>query len=108
MPSSDVPLISPMARTSLLMEPFPCMLPPPWRPPAAAPNAIPMKARTAMTTPKSDFMKIMAERGFLHQCSDVEGLDKLAAENRVVAYVGYDCTAPSLHVGSLLSIMMLT
>ncbi len=60
-----------------------------------------------MTTLKSDFMKIMTERGYMHQCSDLEALDKLAADNRVVAYVGYDCTAPSLHVGSLLSIMML-
>jgi len=61
-----------------------------------------------MTTLKSDFLKIMTERGFIHQCSDLESLDKLAADNRVVAYVGYDCTAPSLHVGSLLSIMMLS
>jgi tyrosyl-tRNA synthetase len=50
----------------------------------------------------------MTERGFFHQCSDVEGLDKLADNGRVVAYVGYDCTAPSLHVGSLISIMMLS
>ncbi len=60
-----------------------------------------------MTTPKSEFLKTMAERGFVHQSSDLEGLDKLADESRVVAYVGYDCTAPSLHVGSLISIMML-
>lgn len=60
-----------------------------------------------MTTPKSEFLKTMAERGFVHQSSDLEGLDKLASEGRVVAYVGYDCTAPSLHVGSLISIMML-
>ena len=60
-----------------------------------------------MTTLKSDFMKIMTERGYMHQCSDLEALEKLAADKRVVAYVGYDCTAPSLHVGSLLSIMML-
>lgn len=50
----------------------------------------------------------MTERGFFHQCSDIAGLDKLSAEGRIVAYVGYDCTAPSLHVGSLISIMMLT
>jgi tyrosyl-tRNA synthetase len=61
-----------------------------------------------MTTLKSDFLKIMTERGFVHQCSDAEGLDKLAADGRAISYVGYDCTAPSLHVGSLLSIMMLT
>ncbi len=61
-----------------------------------------------MTTVKSDFLNIMTERGFIHQCSDLAALDKLAQEGRVVAYVGYDCTAPSLHVGSLLSIMMLS
>jgi tyrosyl-tRNA synthetase len=60
-----------------------------------------------MTTPKSDFLKILTERGFIHQCSDTAGLDALAAKGEVVAYVGYDCTAPSLHVGSLISIMML-
>ena len=49
----------------------------------------------------------MTERGFVHQSSDIEGLDKLASEGRLVAYVGYDCTAPSLHIGHLLSIMML-
>jgi tyrosyl-tRNA synthetase len=56
---------------------------------------------------KSPFLATLFERGFIHQASDMEGLDKLAAEGKVVAYVGYDCTAPSLHVGSLLSIMML-
>ena len=60
-----------------------------------------------MTTPKSDFLNIMTERGFVHQTSDLGGLDKLASAGQVVAYVGYDCTAPSLHVGSLISIMML-
>jgi tyrosyl-tRNA synthetase len=50
----------------------------------------------------------MTERGFVHQCSDLAGLDALAKAGKVVAYVGYDCTAPSLHVGSLISIMMLT
>ncbi len=60
-----------------------------------------------MTEPKSDFLRILAERGFIHQCSDMPGLDALAVKGEVVAYVGYDCTAPSLHVGSLLSIMML-
>lgn len=57
--------------------------------------------------PKSDFLKIMMERGYVHQCSDFEGLDTLARKNEIVSYVGYDCTAPSLHVGSLISIMML-
>jgi tyrosyl-tRNA synthetase len=62
----------------------------------------------SMTTLKSEFLKIMTERGFVHQASDLAGLDKLAAAGKAVAYVGYDCTAPSLHVGSLISIMMLT
>lgn len=60
-----------------------------------------------MTAPSSDFLRILTERGFIHQCSDMQGLDTLAAKGDVVAYVGYDCTAPSLHVGHLLSIMML-
>jgi tyrosyl-tRNA synthetase len=60
-----------------------------------------------MPTLKSEFLQIMTERGFVHQCSDPEGLDKLASEGRVIAYAGYDCTAPSLHVGHLISIMML-
>ncbi len=60
-----------------------------------------------MTTHTSSFLNIMTERGFVHQGSDLAGLDKLAAGGKLVAYVGYDCTAPSLHVGSLLSIMML-
>jgi tyrosyl-tRNA synthetase len=60
-----------------------------------------------MTTFRSDFLRTLDERGFIHQCSDPEGLDKLFAEKPVTAYVGYDCTGPSLHVGHLLSIMML-
>jgi tyrosyl-tRNA synthetase len=56
---------------------------------------------------KSDFLNTLDERGFIHQCSDVAGLDALANQRGIVAYVGYDCTAPSLHVGSLISIMML-
>ena len=56
---------------------------------------------------KSEFLKILAERGYIHQLSDADGIDALAAKRELVAYVGYDCTAASLHVGSLLSIMML-
>ncbi|MCG6203540.1 tyrosine--tRNA ligase [Rhodopseudomonas sp. HC1] len=56
---------------------------------------------------KSDFMNVLQQRGFIHQISDPESLDALAAKREVVAYVGYDCTAASLHVGHLLSIMML-
>jgi tyrosyl-tRNA synthetase len=56
---------------------------------------------------KSDFLNTLDERGFIHQCSDFAGLDALAAKGEVISYVGYDCTAPSLHVGHLISIMML-
>mgnify|MGYP001206655616 CR=1 FL=1 len=55
----------------------------------------------------SDFLNVLDERGFIHQCSDFAGLDALASKKEVIAYVGYDCTAPSLHVGHLISIMML-
>jgi len=57
--------------------------------------------------PKSDFVRVLRERGYVHQCSDWAGLDEKAASGSLVAYIGFDCTAPSLHVGSLLQIMML-
>jgi tyrosyl-tRNA synthetase len=60
-----------------------------------------------MTKFKSDFLNVLSERGFVHQISDEAGVDALAAKGELVAYVGYDCTAPSLHVGNLISIMML-
>ena len=60
-----------------------------------------------MTAFKSDFLNILQERGFIHQCSDFEGLDALAAKGQAIAYVGYDCTAPSLHIGNYLTMMML-
>ncbi|MDA9421266.1 MULTISPECIES: tyrosine--tRNA ligase [Bradyrhizobium] len=56
---------------------------------------------------KSDFLNILQERGFIHQCSDFEGLDALAAKGEAIAYVGYDCTARSLHIGNYLTMMML-
>ena len=56
---------------------------------------------------KSDFLRVLSERGYIHQISDVAGLDQAATDKRIVSYVGYDCTAPSLHIGHLLSIMML-
>jgi tyrosyl-tRNA synthetase len=58
-------------------------------------------------TLKSDFLRTLFERGFVHQCSDLEGLDALAAKGEAIAYVGYDCTAPSLHIGNLISATML-
>src|SRR5712691_10740519 len=60
-----------------------------------------------MTAFKSDFLNILQERGFIHQCSDFEGLDALAAKGEAIAYVGYDCTAPSLHIGNYLMMMRL-
>jgi tyrosyl-tRNA synthetase len=60
-----------------------------------------------MSAYKSDFLNILESRGFIHQISDAAGLDELAAKGDVTAYIGYDCTASSLHVGHLLSIMML-
>lgn len=60
-----------------------------------------------MSSYKSEFMRTMEERGFLHQLSNAEGLDELCAKETVTAYIGFDCTASSLHVGSLVQIMML-
>jgi tyrosyl-tRNA synthetase len=57
--------------------------------------------------PKSDFLRIMRERGFIHQCTDLEALDAAALAGPVTTYVGYDATADSLHIGHLISIMML-
>ena len=52
-------------------------------------------------------MRVLSERGFIHQCTDEAALDALAAQGRLSAYIGFDCTADSLHVGSLVQIMML-
>jgi tyrosyl-tRNA synthetase len=60
-----------------------------------------------MSAYKSDFLNILAERGFIHQVSEPEALDQLASAKQITAYIGFDCTAASLHVGSLLPIMML-
>jgi tyrosyl-tRNA synthetase len=60
-----------------------------------------------MSTYKSDFLNVLAERGFIHQVSEPEALDALAHSSTVTGYIGFDCTAASLHVGSLLPIMML-
>jgi tyrosyl-tRNA synthetase len=61
----------------------------------------------AMSTPHSPFLATALERGFIHQCTDIEALDDRLRTGRLAAYVGYDCTADSLHVGSLVSIMLL-
>ena len=60
-----------------------------------------------MSAYKSDFLNVLASRGFIHQVSEPEALDALARSSTITAYIGFDCTAPSLHVGSLLPIMML-
>jgi tyrosyl-tRNA synthetase len=62
---------------------------------------------TAMSTPRSTFLSTAVERGFIHQCTDFEALDERLRNGRVTGYIGYDCTADSLHVGSLVGIMLL-
>ena len=60
-----------------------------------------------MSSYKSDLLRVLDERGYIHQVTDAEGLDALAASDVVPGYIGFDATAPSLHVGSLVQIMML-
>src|SRR5436190_1745943 len=83
MPSSEVPLISPSARHSFVLE------------------------KAAMSKVRSAFLTAATERGFIPQCTDLEALDARLAAGVVTAYVGYDCTADSLHIGHLMSIMLL-
>jgi tyrosyl-tRNA synthetase len=60
-----------------------------------------------MTAFKSDFLNVLQSRGFIQQVSDPDSLDALAARRELVGYIGFDCTAPSLHVGSMVQIMCL-
>ena len=60
-----------------------------------------------MRTPKSDFLRVVKERGFFHQATDFDALDKLAASDGLAGYIGFDATASSLHAGSLVQIMLL-
>jgi tyrosyl-tRNA synthetase len=60
-----------------------------------------------MISLRSEFVRTVVERGYLHQCTDLDGLDARAASSPITAYIGFDCTAPSLHVGSLVAIMLL-
>ena len=60
-----------------------------------------------MSDTRSDFLAAAAERGFIHQCTDLAALDARLQAGPVTAYIGYDCTADSLHIGSLLGIMLL-
>ncbi len=59
-------------------------------------------------SPRSEFLTVLRERGYVHQCSDWQGLDDKARSGELVAYIGFDATAPSLHVGSLVQIMLLS
>lgn len=67
----------------------------------------PFRKVETMSAFKSDFLRILSERGFIHQISDETGLDDLLARETVTAYIGFDPTAPSLHAGGLIQIMML-
>jgi tyrosyl-tRNA synthetase len=87
-PSREVPDIKPMAN----------MLPN---------RESPWYAPRAMTTFTSDLLRLLDTRGYIHQITDAEGLDALAGKQVVPGYIGFDPTAPSLHVGSLVQIMML-
>ncbi len=60
-----------------------------------------------MTGLRSDFLRVLDERGYIHQCTDTEALDAIAAGGTIAAYIGFDATADSLHVGSLVQIMLL-
>jgi tyrosyl-tRNA synthetase len=63
--------------------------------------------RASMSEPKSEFLRDFIARGYLHQCTDLDALDALAREGRITGYIGFDATADSLHVGSLVQIMLL-
>jgi tyrosyl-tRNA synthetase len=64
-------------------------------------------SESEMSKFKSDFLRVLDERGFIHQVSDPEALDTAARSGRITAYVGYDATATSLHIGNLISATML-
>jgi tyrosyl-tRNA synthetase len=66
-----------------------------------------MDERAMTYHPKSDFLRVMQERGFMADCTDIQGLDEAMKAGTVTAYIGYDATARSLHVGHLLNVMML-
>src|ERR1700759_986775 len=95
MPSSEVPLISPIARRH-------------GRPGEDGDSWVAaMLDDDTMSTPRSPFLVAATERGFIHQCTDLAALDARLIEASITAYVGDDCTADSLHVGRLVSIMLL-
>jgi tyrosyl-tRNA synthetase len=101
-PSSEVPDIVPAARIGLGRSLFP------FTPAPVIDRATPTMDRPPMTyQPKSDFLRVMTERGFLADCTDLAGLDEACRTGVVPGYIGFDATAKSLHVGSLIQIMML-
>src|SRR5487761_924780 len=107
MPSSEVPLISPSARRTRCPSAAACGAGEGSGREDGGPPGPAMLDDGAMSTPRSAFLATALERGYVHQCTDFEALDARLAEGRLAAYVGYDCTADSLHVGSLVSIMLL-
>ena len=60
-----------------------------------------------MSAPRSEFLRVLADRDYIHQTTDLEGLDAQAEKGPITCYIGFDCTAPSLHVGGLVQIMLL-
>jgi tyrosyl-tRNA synthetase len=72
-------------------------------------NAPPSQLESDMSdaAPRSEFLRVLSERGYIHQCTDLEALDEAAGKAPITAYIGFDATADSLHVGSLVQIMML-
>ncbi len=106
MPSMEVPLINPIARIVPRMAPFP-LRPVHSREDLLHHRSFPSSEQIDMTTLRSDFLRTLQERGYIHQCSDLERLDAKASEGPITAYIGFDATASSLHAGHLLSIMML-
>src|SRR3954451_22089959 len=87
MPTSEVPLIRPSAFRSFVLDDR-----------AMSPNT---------PAARSAFLTVATERCFIHQCTDFAALDARLVKGPVTAYVGYDCTADSLHIGNLMSIMLL-
>src|SRR5262245_28588278 len=107
MPSIDVPLIRPIAVSSVMPHPCDSLLGDAKGPARRLPTKRRSPGKANMAAFKSDFLRVLDERGFIHQISDLEGLDALALKGEAIGYVGYDATAPSLHIGNFLSMMML-
>src|SRR5690606_20278560 len=105
MPSIDVPLIRPIIQGNWVKGSKARLV---QRHMIHAAGIILQIDSASMTEFRSDFLQTMSQRGYLHQCTDGQALDALAQQpGGITCYVGYDCTGPSLHVGHLLSIMML-